>query len=160
MAYNLMFARRAVDDNSSELWGYRLDGNNKYVTRTIRTELSENSRIGYLKCCEYAVKQIKSLMEFKELPWDSVVLHINTALYWKYIKFFIDSNTGTRPPKEYFDAAYQVFQALESLPSGYVLQFSPWAKVNPLVTEHAWQRAQKQSTERATDVFEQMTEED
>lgn len=162
MAYNLMFARKVASDNESEYWGYKLYGNNKCFTRTHKTELRENSRIGFLEACNYAVMQANTLMEFKEIPTDKVILHINTALYWKYIKYFDTSSTeGIKPPKEYFDAAYAVFEALEALSGGYSLQFSPWAKsANALVTDRAWEKENRVTTERATDVFNSLAEEE
>lgn len=161
MAYNLQFARKTASDNTSEYWGYKLDGNNKCFTRTHKTELRQNSRVGFLEACQYAVSQVNKLMEFKELPVDTVIVHINTALYWKYLMYFDSSaETGIKPPKEYFDAVYAVFTTLESLSGGYSLQLSPWAKAaNALVTDKAWEKEHHTSAERATDVFSTLEEE-
>ena len=123
--YNVYVERKPLE--GYDYWALVIEGNGVFITKTFKVKAPANPRLAYIEYLTKAAQYVKHLIEYGNLKDDKVCFVTDHALYVKYFAHLQSYGySGTKPPKEYFEAMWGLYTTLETL-SAYSFEYHDWA---------------------------------
>lgn len=163
MSYNIYVDRKpSSQDKQHAYWAFVVEGHRFHFHRSFEVPAQDNPRIAYLNYCTEAFRQISHLVSNNILPRADFVFATTHKILAGYIAYFTgDTDNGIKPPKAYFEPAYNAYLSLEAMGCPYSIQVADWATRAKTFATKAYCQAQAQdikaaNSEKAVDVFKNL----
>lgn len=163
MSYNIYVDRKPdSQDKSIEYWAFVVEGQRFHFHRSFKVPAQDNAKLAYLQYCNEAFMQISHLVNNNILPRADFIFTTTKKTLAGYLSYFAgDEANGIKPPKEYFEAAYNAYLSLENLTCPYAIAYSSWATRAKTFATEGYYKAQMQelkqaNSEKAIDAFKNL----